>query len=74
MSCSLYILENNKGEHYTGITKLEPQKRLLKHNRGEVYSTKFNIPWYVVYSQRCEDYKEARQIEKKLRVGTVAMH
>lgn len=44
MSCFLYILENDDKKHYIGITKLEPAKRLSKHNRGEVCSTKFHRP------------------------------
>lgn len=67
MSCNLYILENDKGKYYTGITKLKPQKRLLKHNRGEVYSTKFGIPWHLVYFQEYKDYKEAREVEKQVK-------
>ena len=65
MICNLYILENDKGKHYTGITKLSPEQRLLRHNRGEVYSTKFDIPWRIIYYQEYKDYKEARQKEKK---------
>ena len=67
MSCNLYILENNKGKHYVGITKLDPTRRLLRHNRGEVYSTKFGTPWHIVYFQKYKDYKEARQKEKQIK-------
>ena len=57
MNCFLYILENDKGKHYTGITKLDPKQRLLKHNRKEVYSTKFGTPWNLIYFQEYKDYK-----------------
>ena len=67
MSCNLYILENNKGKHYVGITKLNPKQRLLKHNRREVYSTKFDTPWILVYFQEYKDYEEARQREKQIK-------
>ena len=67
MSCFLYILENNSGKHYTGITKLEPIKRLLRHNCGEVYSTKLGTPWNLIYFQEYKDYKEARQKEKQIK-------
>ena len=67
MSCFLYILENNKRKHYIGITKLDPKKRLLKHNRAEVYSTKFSIPWCLIYFQEYKNYKEARQKEKQIK-------
>ena len=65
MSCFLYILENNKGKRYIGITKLEPAQRLLRHNKGDVYSTKFGTPWTLIYFQEYKDYKEARQKEKQ---------
>lgn len=67
MSCFLYILKNNKGKHYTGITKLNPVQRLLRHNNGDVYSTKFGIPWHIVYLQEYKEYKEARQKEKQVK-------
>ena len=67
MSCNLYILENNRGKHYIGITRLDSRQRLLRHNRGEVYSTKFGVPWYLVYFQENKDYKEARQKEKQFK-------
>lgn len=67
MSCFLYILENDQGKYYTGIIKLQLTKRLLKHNRGEVYSTKSGIPWYIIYFQEYKDYKEARQKEKQIK-------
>ena len=67
MNCHLYILENQKGKHYTGITKLDLDKRLKKHNRGEVYSTKFGRPWRVVYFEEYRNYKEAREREKEIK-------
>ena len=67
MNCFLYILENDKGKHYIGITGLEPKQRLLRHNHGNVYSTKFGIPWALIYFQEYKDYKEARQREKQIK-------
>ena len=67
MNCFLYILENNKGKHYTGITKLDTDTTLIKHNRGEVYSTKPGMPWNLIYFQEYKDYKEARQREKQIK-------
>ncbi len=67
MKCFLYILENNKGKHYIGITKLDPQTRLLRRNNKEVYSTKFGVPWKIAYSQEFKNYQEARQKEKQIK-------
>jgi putative endonuclease len=63
----LYILENKKGKHYIGITSQSPQERLLKHNKGEVFSTKFFLPWEVVYLESYNTYKEARLREKQIK-------
>ena len=67
MPCYIYILCNKVGKHYVGITKLDPEKRLLRHNRGEVYSTKFGIPWQVVYFEKHNNYREAREKEKQIK-------
>ena len=67
MNCFLYILENKKGKHYTGITKLKPSQRLSVHNRGEVCSTRSGIPWNLIYFQEYKDYKEARHREKQIK-------
>ncbi|HBZ36334.1 MAG TPA: hypothetical protein DEO26_01205 [Candidatus Veblenbacteria bacterium] len=40
MSAFVYIIENQKGNHYIGITSLPPTARLARHNRGDVYATK----------------------------------
>lgn len=63
----LYILENNTGKHYIGITSQSLQERLSKHNGGDVFSTKFFVPWKIVYSERYNTYKEARLREKRVK-------
>ncbi len=67
MSCNLYILENNKGKHYIGITKLVPEERLTRHNVGDVSSTRHGGPWKIVYFQEYKGYQEARQREKQIK-------
>ena len=67
MSCHLYILENKKNKHYIGITKLDLDIRLKKHNYGGVYSTKFGRPWQILYSEVYRNYKEAREREKEIK-------
>ena len=67
MICYVYILQNLKCKHYVGITKLEPQKRLIRHNRGDVYSTKLGRPWELIYSEECLSYEQARILEKKIK-------
>ena len=63
----LYILKNQFRKHYVGITNLNPKERLKRHNRGDVYSTKFGRPWVVIYSERFETLKKARVKEKQIK-------
>jgi putative endonuclease len=65
--CYLYILQNNKDKYYTGITELLPETRLLKHNKGDVYSTKFGRPWKLIYVEECEDIIRVRKREKQIK-------
>ncbi len=63
----LYILKNSKGKYYVGITVLDPKDRLTRHNKGDVYSTKFGRPWKIVYSEKILNLKLARGKEKKIK-------
>ena len=63
----LYILQNFRGKHYTGITSLNPKERLIRHNKGYVLSTKFGRPWKIIYTQQFSNFKEARVIEKRIK-------
>ena len=63
----LYIIENSKGKHYTGITSLNPNERLARHNSGDVISTKFGKPWKIIYTQQFTNFAEARVFEKKIK-------
>ncbi len=50
-----------------GITKLNAAERLEKHNRGEVFSTKFDRPWKILYQEEYDNYKLAREREKQIK-------
>ena len=63
----LYILENDQGKHYTGITSVPLKSRVAKHNRGEVCSTKFYRPWSLIYSEEFGDFESARKREKQIK-------
>ena len=63
----LYILKNNENKYYIGITKLLPKVRLLRHNKGDVSSTKFGRPWKIVHIEEFKDYKSARDREKQIK-------
>ena len=55
----LYILKNQQGRHYIGITATI-KKRLATHNNGGVRSTKSYRPWLLVYHESFESKKDAR--------------
>jgi len=45
----VYILKSLKdGKYYYGSSK-DPEKRLTKHNKGDVRSTKGRRPWVIHY-------------------------
>ena len=63
----VYILKNKTGIHYTGITTLKPEERLVRHNQGDVYSTRIGRPWNLVYSEIHDNIKSAREREKQIK-------
>ncbi|GEM_PF-1223063 len=67
MNCRLYILENIQGKHYVGITELTLDKRVQRHNKGDVLSTKLGRPWQLVYFEEYSNYKQARKREKEIK-------
>ena|SRR3989338_1250077 len=67
MLALVYILKNQINRYYVGITSLDIKKRLERHNRGEVMSTKKGRPWHVVYIESYKSMQEARGREKKIK-------
>jgi len=63
----LYILKNKYGRHYVGITSIRPEDRLKRHNKGDVYSTKFGKPWEIIYRETYKTLQEAREKEKQIK-------
>lgn len=64
---SLYILKNTNDKYYVGITSLKVNLRLIRHNNGDVISTKYHRPWEIVYTEEFDDYKSARMREKQIK-------
>ncbi|SRR3989338_2171633 len=61
----VYILKSRKvNRHYIGSTK-DIQKRLKDHNEGLNRSTKFGIPWEVIYTEK--GFKTRRAAEERER-------
>ena|SRR3990167_2858247 len=67
MMCYVYILENEEGKKYIGITSLLPDFRLIRHNKGDVKSTKYGRPWKIVYVEKYNSYSLARNREKQIK-------
>ena len=59
----LYVLKSAiKDRHYIGITE-DTDKRLRKHNAGDVRSTKPYRPWKLLYTETYDDKTSARKRE-----------
>ncbi len=63
----LYILKNDNNKYYIGITEVEVTTRLVRHNRGDVKSTKTGRPWYVIHIEDFVSMNEARKREKQIK-------
>ena len=67
MEYFVYILKSLKdGGYYVGISH-DIQKRLDYHNRNKVRSTKYRIPFKIIYTEKYSTRLEARNREKYLK-------
>src|SRR5687768_1738858 len=67
ISCFVYILYSRKGlKYYAGITN-DLSDRLNRHNKGESLSTKYGLPWELVYSEECANKSVAMALEIKIK-------
>jgi len=63
----VYLLQSGKtGKFYVGFTS-NLKKRFQQHNNGEVESTKYSIPYKLVYFEGFLSKKDALIREKKLK-------
>jgi putative endonuclease len=64
-----YVLKSKKdGKLYVGWT-LDLKKRIAKHEKGLVESTKNRKPFQLVYYEACLDRESAIKREKQLKSG-----
>ena len=62
-----YILNSIKnGRYYIGSCE-GITKRLNRHNSGLVRSTKFYLPWKIVYTEEYKTLSEARKREYQIK-------
>lgn len=64
----VYVLKNIDGDIYIGQTN-DLDDRLKRHNSGFSKSTKFGVPWSVVYHEVFNNRSEAVCREKELKGG-----
>ena len=64
-----YILQSEKDRKcYTGYTK-DLRKRFNEHNTGMNVSTKYRVPFRIVYYGACLEEDDAKSREKYLKTG-----
>jgi len=59
----VYVLLNKEERMHIGISE-SPQRRLREHNSGKTKSTKGIAPWKIVFTETCNNSREAREREK----------
>jgi len=64
----IYVLQNKDRKWYTGSTK-DLRKRILQHNSGKNKSTKYGIPWKLIYCEIGINQKDTRARERYLKSG-----
>ena len=63
----IYILFSPKtNRYYIGSTG-DLEKRLKLHNAGLTKSTKYGIPWKIIYSEEYSNRKDAVKREKEIK-------
>jgi len=66
----VYAIQSQKDERiYVGLTS-NLKKRFNEHNQGKTRSTKYYIPWKIIYFEVCKTRVEARAKEKYWKGGS----
>ncbi|MBT3292683.1 GIY-YIG nuclease family protein [Candidatus Peregrinibacteria bacterium] len=65
----VYIIENQWGKHYIGLTD-DIKRRLSEHNDGKNISTRKLKPWYLIYFSGFLDRRKAAEFELYLKSGS----
>lgn len=66
---NVYVIHSETtGSFYKGLS-INIDERIKQHNKGKVKSTKSGRPWKLVYFEKVNFLKEAREREKYLKSG-----
>jgi putative endonuclease len=67
--CYVYVLQSLKDNHwYTGSTN-DLKSRFIRHNSGEIESTRHRRPFQLIYYEACLNGHDARLREKYLKTA-----
>jgi putative endonuclease len=73
--CYVYVLISKRDNKlYIGSTRQDLKLRLLRHNNGQVKSTKGRVPFDLLYSEFYENYTPARKREIYFKSGSGREH
>ena len=65
----VYILVSQRDKkHYVGYTE-DLRKRISAHNRGMVTSTKYRVPFQLIYYEACRNKTDALHRERYLKTA-----
>lgn len=65
----VYLLKSEKSKHWYIGSTINLRKRILRHNSGKNRSTKYGVPWQLIYCEIGLNKKDARWREKYLKSG-----
>ena len=64
----VYVLQNKHKHRYIGSTN-NLRKRILQHNSGKNKSTKYGVPWKLIYCEISINQQDTRARERYLKSG-----
>jgi putative endonuclease len=64
----VYILQNNKGQFYSGCT-INLKKRVQEHKSGKSKYTRSRGPYSLIYYEYCLNKNDAYRRERYLKTG-----
>jgi len=62
----VYLLKLNSGRFYTGYTN-NLKRRIEEHKRGLNFSTKYRLPFQLIYFEGCTNEQDAKRREHYLK-------
>jgi putative endonuclease len=65
-ACIYNLIRQSAKRHFTGSCD-DLSKRFERHNSALVPSTKYGVPWTLIWYQACESRSEARRPEIRIK-------